>query len=106
MSELHQAATKGDLKKVKKLLEQGADVNARDSDGRTPLHEAAYKDHLDVAKLLIEKGADVNARDGVGRQCRRAASGRLRSRLSRPPRVGVSSPILGSTRGVEGIEIR
>jgi len=66
MSELHQAAAKGDLKKVRKLVEEGADVNARDNIGYTPLHYAASYGHLDVARLLLEEGADVNARDNAG----------------------------------------
>jgi ankyrin repeat protein len=60
--ELHDAAQKGDIVKVRQLLEQGMDVNARDNYKDTPLHEAVDRANTDVAKLLIEKGADVNAR--------------------------------------------
>ncbi|KAJ6101921.1 hypothetical protein N7486_004348 [Penicillium sp. IBT 16267x] len=43
------------------LIDQGADVNASDSTGRTPLSRAAEHGHLDIARLLIDRGADVNA---------------------------------------------
>ena len=36
---LHLAAGKGDVEEVKRLLNAGADVKARDEDGRTALHE-------------------------------------------------------------------
>lgn len=58
---LLKAARKGDLAEVKKLLGQGADVNAEDPRrGGTALHEAAYWGRPDVAALLIESGAQVN----------------------------------------------
>ena len=48
---------------VRFLVENGADVNARDEDDQTALHEAAHKGHIDVVRFLVENGADVNARN-------------------------------------------
>ncbi|MBN2181523.1 MAG: SUMF1/EgtB/PvdO family nonheme iron enzyme [Sedimentisphaerales bacterium] len=63
--EFFNAAKKGDLEKVKQLLEKGADLNANDTDyiieGATVLIMASREGHLEIVKFLIEKGADVNA---------------------------------------------
>lgn len=59
-SPLQIAAIKGDLKQVKLLIKQGAQVNTRDHAGWSPLHEAACKGYLDVCKMLIKNGAEVN----------------------------------------------
>ncbi|OKO97966.1 Ankyrin repeat domain-containing protein 50 [Penicillium subrubescens] len=49
---------------VKLLLENGADIEARDSDyGQTPLLWATESGHEAVVKLLLEKGADFKAKD-------------------------------------------
>ena len=64
---LIEAAKRGDLDEVKRLIENGADVNIKDNDGDTPLHYAASGGHLDVVKFLVENGADVNAKDKYGR---------------------------------------
>ena len=46
------------------LIENGADVNARDIDGLTPLHGHSFVHiNIEAMKFLIENGADVNARD-------------------------------------------
>ncbi|MEM4875102.1 MAG: ankyrin repeat domain-containing protein [Thermofilaceae archaeon] len=68
MSELHEAVREGDLQRVKKLLERGANVNAKDDTfaSNTPLHYAAMEGYLEVARLLVEKGAYVNARNSYG----------------------------------------
>lgn len=45
------------------LLNNNANVNERDIEGKTPLHTVIQKGYLDCAQLLIERGADVNAGD-------------------------------------------
>jgi uncharacterized protein len=57
------AARAGDEGRVRSLLEDGADVQARDASGATALVAAAYGNHLAAARELVEAGADVNAKD-------------------------------------------
>lgn len=59
---LLKAAETGDLPAVKKLLKEGAHVDALNTDGWSPLIFAAQGGHAEVAHLLMEKGADVNRR--------------------------------------------
>lgn len=54
---------KENLELVDLLLENGADVNATDSLGRTPLMYAAGKIRPGTVKKLVQADADVNARD-------------------------------------------
>ena len=58
---LHLAAHKGYQLPMKVLLENGANVNAKDKSGKTPLHEAASSGNKAEAQLLIQYGADVKA---------------------------------------------
>ncbi|KLU93047.1 hypothetical protein MAPG_11963, partial [Magnaporthiopsis poae ATCC 64411] len=48
------------------LIENGADIEAKDHDGWTPLHWAAGKGHETVAKLLTELGANIEAKNDNG----------------------------------------
>jgi len=50
-----------DLTKVKKMINDGADVNMKDSHNQTVL---SYASSPDIVKALIENGADVNANSG------------------------------------------
>ncbi|MGB2866682.1 MAG: ankyrin repeat domain-containing protein [Sedimentisphaerales bacterium] len=60
---IHLAACRGDLSRIKTLIEEGTDVNTRDGFGCTPLHWAVLAESPDVADFLIAKGADINAKD-------------------------------------------
>jgi uncharacterized protein len=64
---LIEAAYKGDLEKVRSLLNSGVNVNARKTHGTTALTFAAERGHTQVVKLLLDKGADVNAGSASGR---------------------------------------
>lgn len=52
---------------VELLLAKGADVNAKDYEGKTPLRNAASKGHIELVKMLINAGADVNIMSIKGR---------------------------------------
>jgi outer membrane protein assembly factor BamB len=57
------AARQGDIAKVRELLDQGVDVNAKTRYGATALSFAADKGHVEIVKLLIERKADINTKD-------------------------------------------
>ena len=66
METLHIMCSKGDIWYVKRHLDKGSDVNAKDMNGMTPLHRAAHEGYKEIVKLLIDKGTDVNAKDKEG----------------------------------------
>ena len=62
---LHFACSHGNFKTALVLLDHGAHVNARNSNGQTPMHRVPQMIFQDscVAQLMLERGAEVNARD-------------------------------------------
>mmetsp|Transcript_40078 Transcript_40078/g.127567 ORF Transcript_40078/g.127567 Transcript_40078/m.127567 type:complete len:373 (-) Transcript_40078:52-1170(-) len=70
--DLQQAAVRGDLLKLKKALERGADVAAGNSRGATPVMLASLsngKDAMAVLTELVDRKADVSAKDKNGWCC-------------------------------------
>ena len=62
-TELHFAAGKGDLSRVKQLVESGNNVSEFDEISYTPLHHAAKEEFFALTSYLLSIGADVNAHD-------------------------------------------
>eukprot|EP00105_Crassostrea_gigas_P032335 XP_011455301.2 PREDICTED: uncharacterized protein LOC105347792 [Crassostrea gigas] len=48
-------------KTVQILLDNGADINSRTEDGRSPLYIACQNGHDSTVKLLLRNGADINS---------------------------------------------
>ena len=58
---LHEAAAKGDVAEIEKLIADGEKPNIQDSKSRTPLHVAAYMKQHAAARALLKLGANPNA---------------------------------------------
>ena len=63
---LSAASNQGHEAVVRLLIEQRAEVSAKDDYGNTPLHAAAIGGHGRVARLLLEAGAKVFEKDDEG----------------------------------------
>ncbi|NXL95320.1 ACAP3 protein, partial [Alectura lathami] len=63
---LIQAVMGGSLIACEFLLQNGADVNQRDSRGRAPLHHATYLGHTGQVCLFLKRGANQHAVDSDG----------------------------------------
>jgi ankyrin repeat protein len=55
------AAYKGDVEMVKKILATGPDPDVRDAFGGTALHNAVFQNNLEVIRLLLDYGFDINS---------------------------------------------
>lgn len=68
LTDLHLAAQRGDVKEIKKLIENGSNKEERDYSGRTPLYLAAEYGQIDAVKLLIEEKCEINVSDNEGQK--------------------------------------
>ncbi|NET73293.1 MAG: ankyrin repeat domain-containing protein [Sphaerospermopsis sp. SIO1G2] len=63
MTTLMKAVNKNDVSLVKKLIQEGVNINELDTNKDAPLVIAAYKGYDKIVELLLEAGADVTAVD-------------------------------------------
>lgn len=63
ISALHWAAEKGFKVLAKILIDNGTEINVRDSFNQTPLHHAVLGDNEEMTIFFLKRGVDVNAYD-------------------------------------------
>jgi len=73
-SALHQAVQQENYLELQTLLENGAELEARDAYGRTPLYVATRAGNLELMRALLARGADPNAENLAGLTPLHAAS--------------------------------
>ncbi len=66
VSELFEAATKGELHNLMLLLRMGIPADARNKSGETALMQAAFYRHTSLCRILLEHGADPRAKNKHG----------------------------------------
>lgn len=54
------AARSGDMEQIKRLIKEGVNINARDTNSNTALNHAIEEEHEKIALYLIEAGADIH----------------------------------------------
>ena len=70
------AVLAGAVESVRVHLRAGTDIDAADTQGRSPLILAASRGHLEVCRLLLEAGADPTIKDNAGNDARAIALAR------------------------------
>jgi len=65
---LHVAVNRGDKIMTELLIDNGADLDAKDSKlhAESPLFHALNASHIEITQLLIDRGAGVNVRNNKG----------------------------------------
>ena len=67
---LYLAAERGHIDIVKLLINNGANISEKSSDGETPLYWVAREGYVDIVKLLLSAGADPYIADNEGETAR------------------------------------
>lgn len=62
---IHQAVRDGDLSAVEQLIDDGANIDAKDPLG-TALHHAVTAGHIEIVDFLLARSANANAMSGIG----------------------------------------
>ena len=63
---LHRAAWGKSTETAQILIDNNANIEAKDDDGDTPLYNAAWNNSLETAQILIDNNANIEAKNNVG----------------------------------------
>jgi ankyrin repeat protein len=66
LEDIFEVVKSGDIEFVTYLIDNGADVNAKDVNGSHSLHYAASRGHRELSQFLVSKGANVSNKDNYG----------------------------------------
>ena len=66
MPDLIDQVSRGNLRAVRDLTNEGADINIMDQFRDTALTLSSQKGYLEIVKVLVDAGADVNAQNKLG----------------------------------------
>jgi ankyrin repeat protein len=78
------AARRGNIGVAEALLDLGAKLEVRDSQGETPLRRAVNCGKSEIAAFLLSRGADVQSKGSRGLTPWRAARGNAMKKALRP----------------------
>jgi ankyrin repeat protein len=79
------AARRGNADVIQALLDEGAEIEFRDSAGETPLRRAVNCNKVEAARLLLARGANPDSEDSKGLSVSRAARSTQMKQLFAPP---------------------
>jgi len=60
---LSDAADRGDIAAIRRMIDVGFDVNVGSGWGRTALHQAAWSGRAEIIRLLLANGGDLSVKD-------------------------------------------
>lgn len=101
MTPLHEALNSADMEIARLLIDNGADVNARDQSrngftgGWTPLHYAVAQAVPEMVRHLLGRGADASARNNLGQTA--AEMGRASKHKGRMLMAGLIDQLTGKS---------
>lgn len=93
------AASVGDVRRVRRLVAEGVDPDTSDEDGVTALMAAAFAAQAGVVRALLDAGADPDAQDASGLTALMnavIANGELDLQASHPIFVQIAVELLAS----------
>ncbi len=66
VTRLNEAISRQQFIQMRRLIAQGADINARDAKGRLPLNVAIQTNNAVLVRMLVERGANIFSIDAEG----------------------------------------